>query len=97
MFTPWVDSFLVNINSEECAQHLINALKEKYEITIDWDAKLYIGITLKWWYNLRNLQSSMPAYVPEAIKKIKTILSRKPQDTPASHITPKSSEIIQYS
>ena len=29
MFTPWVDGSLVNINSEECAQHLINALKEK--------------------------------------------------------------------
>ena len=47
MFTLVVDDFLVKINSEECAQHLINALKGKYEITIDWDAKLYIGITLK--------------------------------------------------
>ena len=97
MFTPGIDDFLVKITSEEFAQHLINALKEKYEITIKWDAKLYIGITFKWWYNLRNVQSSMPAYVPEAINKIKTILSRKPQDTPASHITPKSGGIIQYS
>ena len=39
----------------------------------------------------------MPTYVPYAIKKIKHIFSGKPQDTPASHITPKSSERIQYS
>ena len=47
MFTLAVDDFLVKITSQECAQHFINELKEKYEITIDWDAKLYIGITLK--------------------------------------------------
>ena len=29
MFTLVVDNILVNINLEECAQHLINALKEK--------------------------------------------------------------------
>ena len=46
MFNLAVDDFLVKITSQECAQHFINELKEKYEITIDWDSKLYIGITL---------------------------------------------------
>ena len=55
MFTLVVYAFLVNITSEECAHNLINELKGKYKITIDWDAKLYIGITLKWWYNLRKV------------------------------------------
>ena len=49
MFTLVVDMFFFKITSEECAQHLINALKKKNEITIDWNAKLYIGIILKWW------------------------------------------------
>ena len=49
MFTLLADYFLVKITSEDCAQHLINALKDKCEITIDWDAKLYIGVTLKLW------------------------------------------------
>ena len=89
--------FLVNITSEEYAQHLINTLKEKYEITMDWDAKLYIVITLKWWYNLIKVQLSMPTYVPDAINKIKRIFSGKPQDAPAAHITPKFGKIIQYS
>ena len=96
MFILVVDYFLVNITSEEYAQNLINTLKEKFEITIDWDAKLYIVITLKWWYNLRKFQLSMPNDVPDAIKKIKHIFSGKPQDAPEAHITPKFGKIIQY-
>ena len=49
MFTLVEDYFFVNITSEDCSQHLIIALKDKCEITIDWDAKLYIGVTLKLW------------------------------------------------
>ena len=96
MFTLVVDDFLVKIISQECAQHLMNALKEKYEITIDWDAILYIGITLKWWFNQSKVQLSMPKYVPEEIKKIKQILSVKQQDSPAVHIPKKCGEIVQY-
>jgi hypothetical protein len=32
------------------AQHLIDALKQDYTITIDWDATKYIGLTLEWDY-----------------------------------------------
>ena len=38
IFTLVVDNVLVNITSEECVQHITNALKEKYEIIIDWDS-----------------------------------------------------------
>ena len=54
----------------------------KYENSIDWDAKLYIGITLKLWYNLRKVKLSIPTYVPDAINKInkKSVAShRMPQ------------------
>ena len=77
IFTLVVDDFLVKITLNERALHLTNELREKYEITIDWDAKLYIGITLKWWYTLRKVQLSMPNYVPDAIKKILHILRCK--------------------
>ena len=67
----------------------------KYENSIDWDAKLYIGITLKLWYNLRRVQLSMPTYFPDAIKKIKNIFSVKTQDAPAAHLPPKLGKRIQ--
>ena len=53
MFTLVLDNVLVKINSKEYAQQLINTRMGKYKITIYWDEKLYIGITLKWWYNLK--------------------------------------------
>ena len=97
IFTLVIDEFLVKITSEECAQHLNNALKEKYEITIYWDAKLYISITLKWWYNPRKVQLSMSTSVPDAINKIKHIFRGNTQDPPAAHITPKVGKRFQYS
>ena len=41
--------------------------EEKYKTSLEWDAKLYIGISLKWWYNLRKVKLSIPIYVPDAI------------------------------
>jgi hypothetical protein len=34
----------------ENADHLLNALKEDYEVTEDWAGKLYCGISLDWDY-----------------------------------------------
>jgi hypothetical protein len=46
-FTLVVDNFAIKYTSMEDAQHLIDALKQDYTITIDWDATKYIGLTLK--------------------------------------------------
>jgi hypothetical protein len=42
-----VDNFAIKYTSMEGAQHLVDALKQDYTITIDWDATKYIGLTLK--------------------------------------------------
>jgi hypothetical protein len=49
-FTLVVDDFAIKYTSMEDAQHLIDALKQDYTITIDWDATKYIGLTLEWNY-----------------------------------------------
>ena len=46
-FTLLIDNFLIQYMSLINVNHLINALKQKYDITIDWEANIYIGITLK--------------------------------------------------
>jgi hypothetical protein len=43
-----VDDFAIKYTSMEDAKHLIDALKQDYTITINWDATKYIGLTLKW-------------------------------------------------
>jgi c-di-GMP-binding flagellar brake protein YcgR len=44
-----VDDFLIQYTYKVDAQHLMAAaLKQDYEVTIDWEAKLYSGITFDW-------------------------------------------------
>ncbi len=59
-FTLIVDNFGVKYMRKEDVDHLIKAIKEKYELTQDWDGDLYCGIRLKWDYHHRTLNISMP-------------------------------------
>ena len=63
-----VDNFSIKYTSLDNAQHLLHELKEKYTISEDWEAKLYIGITLKWDYRKQNVDLSMPGYVTAALQ-----------------------------
>ena len=57
-FTLLVDDFAIKYSSLENAKHLLHALQAKYTISEDWEAKIYIRITLKWDY--KNKQSTSP-------------------------------------
>ena len=46
IFTLVVDNFGIRYSSAHDANHLINTLKELYEITTDWSGQLYCDITL---------------------------------------------------
>ena len=46
IFTLVVDNFGIKYESRQYATHLINALKDLYEITVDWTGKLYCGLTM---------------------------------------------------
>lgn len=49
MFALVVDDFTVQYTGKEHAQHLLAALKQDYEaVTVDWEGKLFCGITLEW-------------------------------------------------
>jgi hypothetical protein len=64
-FTLVVNDFGVG---KEHTQHLKNALEEHYKLTCDWTGKWYIGITLDWDYNKRQVYLSMPKYMQKALK-----------------------------
>jgi hypothetical protein len=46
IFTLVVDDFGIKYESEQDANHLLNALRDLYGITADWTGKLYCGLTL---------------------------------------------------
>jgi len=66
-FTLVVDNFGVKYINKDDAHHLQQVLEEHYKITMDWDGRRYIGITLDWDYKQRKVHLSMPGYIKAAL------------------------------
>ncbi len=54
-FALCVDDFGVKYFCKDDALHLINAVNDNYELTIDWEGKLYCGLNLDWHYTASTL------------------------------------------
>jgi hypothetical protein len=68
-FTLVVDDFGVKYGGKEHAQHLIDALETYYTVSKYWTGGLYCGITLKWDYENKHLDLSMPGYINDSLHK----------------------------
>jgi hypothetical protein len=66
-FTLVVNDFTIKYTSMEDAQHLIDALKQDYTITIDWDTTKYIGLTLEWDHKNQKVYAHMPGYIQKSL------------------------------
>jgi hypothetical protein len=60
------------------AEHLRKALLRTYELTPDWTATVYSGMTLKWDYKARTCNISTPGYVSN-------VLSKFQHESPSTH------------
>ncbi len=83
-FTLVVNDFGVKYTHKEDIDHLIKCIKEQYELTKDLDGDLYCGIRLKWDYNIRTLDISMPGYILKQLQKYKHDCPQHPQHCPYS-------------
>jgi hypothetical protein len=68
-FSLVVDDFGVQYTHESDAQFLIDILKTKYELTVDWGGAKYIGLNLRWDYAARTLAVSMDGYAMKGVKQ----------------------------
>jgi hypothetical protein len=68
-FSLIVGDFAVKYVGKQHADHLRNALLKTYELTTDWEATVYSGMTLKWDYKNRTCDISMPGYVSNMLSK----------------------------
>ena len=59
-FTLVVDVFGVKYVEKEHALHLKQKLEENYKVATEWDGTRYIGITLDWYYQRRQVHLSLP-------------------------------------
>jgi hypothetical protein len=83
-----INDFLVKYVGKEHPLHLIAALKEHYELTADWTASLYAGITLNWDYENCTCDLSMPGYVQTMLEKFGHPAPTKPEYSPYQHNQP---------
>jgi hypothetical protein len=60
----------------------LNALKEFYEVSTDYEGSLYVGITIEWDYVNRTCDISMPGYVKKQLLKYKHPMPTKPVHCP---------------
>ncbi|KAL7476304.1 hypothetical protein ACHAW6_003292, partial [Cyclotella cf. meneghiniana] len=87
-FTFVVDDFGIKYVGKESAQFLVNALKENYTISVDWEGKKYVGLKLDWDYDKREVLLSMPGYMVKALKRFGHDKPRWQQDQPHEHTPP---------
>jgi hypothetical protein len=95
-FTLVVDDFEVKYVGKQHAEHLQNALLRTNELKTDWSATVYSGMTLKWDYDKRTCDISMPGYVSNVLSKFQHDSPKHPQHTPSRYVTPVYGAKTQY-
>jgi hypothetical protein len=86
-FTLVVDDFAGKYVGKQHAEHLRNALLPTYELTTDWTATVYSGMTLKWDYKNRTCDMSMHGYVSNVLRKFQHDAPKHPQHTASRYVT----------
>ncbi len=91
-----VDDFGIKYVGKHHADHLINAVKDLYGVSLDWTGSLYCGLTLQWDYRQRTVDVSMPGYVAAALHKFQHPPPIKAQDAPHGWNKPVYGSKVQY-
>jgi hypothetical protein len=91
-----VDDFSVQYVGKQHAEHLRNALLQTYELTMDWTAMVYSGVTLKWDYKNRTCDISMPGYNSNVLRKLQHEAPKHSQQTPSRYVKPVYGAKTQY-
>jgi hypothetical protein len=86
-FTLVVEDFAVKYVGKSYAEHLRNALLRTHEITTDWTATVYSGMTLKWDCDKSACDISMPGYVSNILNKFQHDAPKHQQHTPSRYVT----------
>jgi hypothetical protein len=82
-----VDDFSVKYIGKEHVHHLLQVLRQDYEIEEDWEGTRYLGITLDWDYTKREVHLSMPGYVEKALARFST---KSPRNLKTNHTSTQS-------
>ena len=80
-----MDNFGVEYVGKRHADHLLNALCDDYEVTVNEKGDLYAGIKLHWDYDKRTVRLSMDEYIAKLRAKFDHPDPKKPVHSPERH------------
>jgi hypothetical protein len=87
-FTLCVDDFGIKYTKKSDAEHLLQALRKLYVISVDWTGSKYLGLTLDWNYDKRTVKLSMPKYIENVLLRFKHKAPTRRQNSPHAWIPP---------
>ena len=96
VFILCVDDFGIKYFAKEDALHLMNSVKENYDVTVDWTGENYCGLAIKWNYILKYADVTMPNYVIKFLAKQKHNKPLISQHAPHKWSTPVYGRKVQY-
>ena len=98
-FTLVVDDFGVKYIGDEHAEHLIQCVKQHYNLTHDLNkdeqGNLYCGVTMDCYYQKREVHLSITGYVERVLKRFQHECT-KIQNQPYPHVPPDYGAKVQY-
>jgi len=95
-FTLVVDDFAVQYTNQANATHLMDALCTHYQVTKDWDATCYCGLTLHWDYDQCHVDISMPGYIEHTLLRFCHPHPSCPEHAPHAWQCPTYGTKVQY-
>ena len=84
-FTLCVENFGIKYFSKDYGHHLINTVENYYNVTVDWEGKLYCGINLKWNHKKVYLNVYMDNYDRRDLHWSKTTQKYTTRTSPYGH------------
>ena len=97
LFALVVDDFGIKSTSQAATSHLLQALRDKYQITVDPSGTKFLGFVLYWDYPARKVYLSMQNYVQNALHRLQHSLPTRLQHDPHRHNKPAYGQKIQFS
>ena len=82
MFSLVVNNFGVKCQGIQHVKYLKTALEKYYKVAVNWEGKLWCGITLDWNYNMGHVDLSVPGYVHCKLTKYQHSKPTRPQHLP---------------
>jgi hypothetical protein len=95
-FSLVIDDFGVKYVGKEHDMHLLQALRTLYTVTEDWVSTLCSSLTIKWNYDDKYVNISMPNYIPAMLHKFQHANPIKHQGAPHAWTTPTYGAKVQY-